>query len=176
MVISNYYLEGLHYEDQNASRTWSVAFYSFRYPPKSTVNSDLFIDKLRTNLCEAIKCYPRFGAQLDPQTDGRIKLIPSSSPPNLLHETVRAPLSFNELKYIVERPDAAQHLGLRDPTGVARIDVALALPAMCIVFRAHHSIADGSACARFVECVVKDCHSQTTSLRLIMRRCLLSIG
>ncbi|KAK8043166.1 hypothetical protein PG994_013649 [Apiospora phragmitis] len=126
MAASKTYLEDPVFEDQAAQRAWLSAFYIFRdHHPRPVPTL-------------------RGAAPPEPRRDH--PALPESS---------RSDLGVEALTRIVEQPAAAQCLGLPGPSRTARIDVLTVRAGVCVVFRAHHSVADGSAFAMFAKGVAE---------------------
>ncbi|KAK7926567.1 hypothetical protein PG985_003565 [Apiospora marii] len=158
------YLKDPEFEDQIAPRSWLSAFYLFRdrLSAASPAQHRQFVARLRQNLDEAVRRVPRFGAELEEQPDGRIRLAVveagrDDDGPGLLHES---PLwehaGIDDLLPIVEQPGAPRNLLLPDlGARTARVDVLRVRDGVCVAFHAHHSVADGATFAKFVRSVVE---------------------
>lgn len=152
------YLQDPEFEDQIAPRSWLSAFYIFRERPSAPSGQHQhFVERLRQNLDEAVRRVPRFGAELEEQPDGRIRLaVVGQDGPGLLHESSSwESKSVDELLRLIERPGAPRSLLLPDPARTARVDVLTAQDGICVVFRAHHSVADGATFAMFTRSVAE---------------------
>ncbi|KAK8129008.1 hypothetical protein PG984_010116 [Apiospora sp. TS-2023a] len=156
MAASKTYLEDPEFEDQIAPRSWSSAFYIFRGRPYA--ENRRFAEQLRANLERTVQCVPRFGAELEEQPDGRIRLVGGAGMGGtscLLYEESRSYLGLDDILKIIEQPGATQNLQLGDPLRTTRIDILRVWDGVCVVFRAHHSVADGATFAMFTQSVAQ---------------------
>ncbi|KAK8060884.1 hypothetical protein PG996_010814 [Apiospora saccharicola] len=150
------YLEDPEFEDQIAPRSWSSAFYLFRGRPSAEHHR--FVEQLRNNLDNTVRRVPRFGAELEEQPDGRIRLVGGAGMGGtscLLYEESRSYLGLDDMLKIIEQPGATQDLHLGDPLRTTRIDILRVKDGVCVVFRAHHSVADGATFAMFTQSVAQ---------------------
>lgn len=157
MAAPKTYLEDPVFEDQIAPRSWLSAFYIFcNSSSAAPALRRRFVEQLRQNLDETIQSAPRFGAELEEQPDGRIRLVKGSTGnnPNLLQEW-SSQLSIDELVKIIEQPGAAQTLQLPDPVCTTSVEVLTIQSGVCVVFRQHHSLADGATFAIFTRSVAQ---------------------